>query len=124
MGTDEQELVKKYNAGERGFGSAYLVRANLRGAALFEANLSGANLNEADLSGGDLRRACLDKAYLNGANLAGANLERVFLDGALSQSPTCALDSTRSCGIWMCANSSPPWASSGGYAAIRRWQSS
>ena len=45
---DAQELVEKYNAGQRDFGNAYLVRADLSGAVLREANLSEANLNEAD----------------------------------------------------------------------------
>ncbi|MEJ2737970.1 MAG: pentapeptide repeat-containing protein [Anaerolineae bacterium] len=39
---DEQELIEKYNAGEREFSKAYLVRADLSGAVLSEANLSEA----------------------------------------------------------------------------------
>ena len=35
-----QELVSRYNAGEREFSSAYLVRANLSGVALW-ANTQG-----------------------------------------------------------------------------------
>jgi uncharacterized protein YjbI with pentapeptide repeats len=61
-----QELIDKYDTGEREFHGA-----DLRGAILYEVNLAGANLSGANLSGVDLKRACLDKANLSGADLGG-----------------------------------------------------
>ena len=65
---DAQELLKRYNEGERDF-----VGANLRGAGLQRADLGGANLFEANLEGANLvQRAFLAEANLNGADLQGA----------------------------------------------------
>jgi uncharacterized protein YjbI with pentapeptide repeats len=59
---DSQELITRYQAGERDF-----TKVDLRGADLHETNLS-----EADLSGADLR----------GVDLSGADLQATVLKGA------------------------------------------
>ena len=67
-----EELLAKYQAGERDF----------RGANLHGADLSGANLHGADLRKADLRGADLSKADLSGANLHVADLSWANLHGA------------------------------------------
>ena len=43
---DAQELVEKYNAGEREFGNAYLVRADLSGAVLSGATMPDGTVDD------------------------------------------------------------------------------
>ena len=78
-----QELLKRYNNGERDFSGA-----NLRGASLRDANLRGANLCCADLCWADLRGANLRGANLRGASLRDANLRGANLRDANLPSPT------------------------------------
>ena len=48
---DAQELIQRYNGGERDFSVTQLFGATLRGAELSGADLSGANLKGANLAG-------------------------------------------------------------------------
>jgi uncharacterized protein YjbI with pentapeptide repeats len=97
-----QELLSRYAAGEREFGAAMVIGADLRGASLRGASLIGANLSRADIRGvrliganlrgadlsyANLSQAYLPTTYLPGANLShtdfgGANLSRANLQGA------------------------------------------
>jgi hypothetical protein len=77
-----EELIAKYEKGERNFRGAYLRGAYLRGADLEGADLRYANLEGADLKGADLRGADLRGAVLRGVDLWGANLEGVDLSDA------------------------------------------
>lgn len=85
----ENELLKRYQQGERDFRGLKLrdiyLRdvclqgidlscADLRGASLMSVNLRGANLHRADLS-----EAFLIHANLSSANLTQANLTKAFL---------------------------------------------
>ena len=84
---DKQELIERYQAGERRFTGANLRGANLKGIQLAQVDLSEADLRDADLSLADLNRAKLQGANLTGARLQGANLESAdlkvaVLDGA------------------------------------------
>ena len=58
---EAEELVKRYQSGERDF-----ILLSLR-----RSDFCGADLNQANLSGSDLREANLSKANLAGAHLAG-----------------------------------------------------
>jgi hypothetical protein len=78
----KEELISKYNSGERSFVYTNLRGANLGWANLSRANLSGANLSWANLSRANLSGANLSGANLNGANLSGANLNGVILSRA------------------------------------------
>ena len=93
----EEELLRRYAAGERDFRQADLSEADLseanlseadfrvadlREANLSRANLSRANLSEAELSEAELSVADLSRANLRGANLRGANLSRANLSRA------------------------------------------
>jgi len=92
-----EELLKRYEAGERDFRGvnlseeillwadlhgANLSGANLRGVNFNWANLSGVDLTGADLSEADLAWANLSKADLSEANLSGANFSAASLNGA------------------------------------------
>jgi uncharacterized protein YjbI with pentapeptide repeats len=82
-----EDILKRYQVGERDFGAIDLTEANLSGANLSGANLSGANLSVANLSGinlsnADLRNAKLNVARLSSANLSKANLCRANLNVA------------------------------------------
>jgi uncharacterized protein YjbI with pentapeptide repeats len=59
----------------------YLPYANLSGANLEESNLRGVNLRGANLSGANLSDAILKGANLTNANLRGANLFRTNIEG-------------------------------------------
>jgi len=84
-----QDLVDRYQKGERDFSHADLSGASLSGVNLQDADLTGANLAEANLSwallnrailvGASLRRADLHSASLNRANLTQANLNGATL---------------------------------------------
>jgi uncharacterized protein YjbI with pentapeptide repeats len=101
------ELLARYNAGERNFAGIELLRivgemgerdgisgliTGLEGADLRGINLRGANLEDVELSGADLTGADLFGAYLGGAglvktilrdaNLFSANLTHATLTGA------------------------------------------
>lgn len=78
-----QDLLEKYEAGERNF-----IRIQLRHADLKGINLSGANLTEADLRGANLKNANLsntqlEDSYLNEAALDDANLDHCRLSRAI-----------------------------------------
>jgi hypothetical protein len=75
--SDDENILKKYAAGERMFCKANLSGANLSGANLRWADLRGANLRWANLSGADMYGA-----NLRGADLSGANLREADLYGA------------------------------------------
>jgi len=72
---DQDELLRRYAAGERDFREADLWGAGLLGADLSEANLKRTNLRKANLWGAYLRKANFWGAYLREANLKGANLK-------------------------------------------------
>lgn len=86
------ELIARYNAGERDFSRCMLIgqdfhcanlpNINLRYAALTHADLSLTDLSNADLRGAELDKADLSDANLNGANLEVANLYRADLTDA------------------------------------------
>ncbi len=78
-----QDLLERYEAGERNFARIQLRQADLRGI-----NLSGANLEQADLRGANLIRANLsgsqlEDSYLNEASLDDANLDHCGLSRAI-----------------------------------------
>jgi uncharacterized protein YjbI with pentapeptide repeats len=62
--------------------SAFLSRADLRGAGLAGADLSGSYLRRADLRGADLRRARLMHSFLAGTDFRGADLREAELSRA------------------------------------------
>ena len=62
---------------------AYLLEADLSGAALAQANMFQAVLAQANLSGADLPEANLNFSVLTRADLSGANLFRASLIGAM-----------------------------------------
>jgi uncharacterized protein YjbI with pentapeptide repeats len=72
-----EELLERYEAGER-----YFEKAALAGADLANATLNGANFTHADLSGANLHRTCLKYAHLLGTALAQAVLTDAFIDSA------------------------------------------
>ena len=78
-----EELLKRYEAGERDFIGIDLSEANLSGANLSGVNLSEASLSVTNLSGANLSRANLNRTRLNVARLSGANLSNASLDGAI-----------------------------------------
>ena len=71
---DKQQLVRRYEEGERSFILLSLHRADLSGIDLSHANLSGSDLREVDLSNANLAGASLRRADLKGANLCGTDL--------------------------------------------------
>ena len=77
-----EELINRYQAGERDFKEIKLVQSSLSGVDLSEADLSIADLAGADLSAADLSGANLSGAILKGANLSGANLTGANLSWA------------------------------------------
>jgi uncharacterized protein YjbI with pentapeptide repeats len=77
-----EELINRYQAGERDFKEIKLVRAGLKGVDLSEADLSVADLAGADLSAANLSGANLSGAILKGANLTGADLTGADLSWA------------------------------------------
>ena len=79
---DAQELLERYNAGERNLAGVNLRQASLAEAILYHADLSGANLAEASLERANLQWATLSKADLSRANLTEANLTNAILSGA------------------------------------------
>jgi len=60
---DEQELITRYQAGERDFSRADLGGTDLSGADLNKAFLFRANLRKANLSGADLNRVNLFDSF-------------------------------------------------------------
>lgn len=89
-----QDLLERYQNGERNFAHVDLSSANLSGVNLRDADLTGANLTGANLSWAflsrvnltgaclrqaDLRNASLNNATLNQATLSGANLNKADL---------------------------------------------
>jgi hypothetical protein len=77
-----EELISRYDAGERDFRGVDLSGADLAGAYLARANLAFANLSGADLAGAYLEGVNLWDADLRGANLSGAYLHGADLEGA------------------------------------------
>lgn len=101
------ELLERYNAGERNFNGIELIRIigemgerdgvdghitglaesdlreiSLRGANLQQVDFTKANLTEADLFGAYLHSACLCETILFEANLQGANLYEAYCEKA------------------------------------------
>jgi uncharacterized protein YjbI with pentapeptide repeats len=62
--------------------SAFLARADLRGAGLSGADLAGCYLRKSDLRGADLRRTRLVHAFLGGTDLRQADLREAELSHA------------------------------------------
>jgi hypothetical protein len=84
---EAQELIRRYQAGQRDFVLLSLPGSDLCGADLYHANLSGSDLRQADFSeanlvGARMRRVDLGGANLRGANLSGADLGAADLNGA------------------------------------------
>ncbi|MGK4005980.1 toll/interleukin-1 receptor domain-containing protein [Sorangium sp. So ce1036] len=73
-----EELLARYDAGER-----FFPFADLQGADLQGKRLEDINLQEANLQGASLQRANLCRAALRGANLQGANLRDTLLLGVM-----------------------------------------
>jgi len=69
-----QELINRYQAGERDFKKIKLTRVDLSGIDLSVADLTGADLSEANLSGANLSGTILKGSNLSGADLSGADL--------------------------------------------------
>ncbi|MBR8830099.1 MAG: hypothetical protein N5P05_003241 [Chroococcopsis gigantea SAG 12.99] len=82
------ELLSRYNLGERKFTKAQLAKLNLSNANLQCANLSEADLRFTNLKNANLSNANLSNACLDGADLTGANLQGALLKGA-SLKKTC-----------------------------------
>ncbi|MCU0540993.1 MAG: pentapeptide repeat-containing protein [Oscillatoriaceae cyanobacterium Prado104] len=82
------DLIKRYEAGERDFRGVYLngvktlQNINLSGADLRDANLGSVDLRAANLSGANLENANLSSAELSQANLSGTNLTGTVLTDA------------------------------------------
>jgi uncharacterized protein YjbI with pentapeptide repeats len=76
---EAQELITRYEAGERDFGWANLYQTDLGGAVL-----SGAVLYHVNLGGANLKGANLVRADLTGANLSGAKVTSEQLGKAAS----------------------------------------
>ena len=72
-----EELIGRYEAGERDFKEAFLGGVNLRGIDLSGIKLGGANLRCANL-----REANLSRADLGGADLYEADLRETLLRNA------------------------------------------
>jgi len=70
-----QELIERYEAGERDFRWADLRGAYLNGSFLRSADLRWADLRWADLRGAYLNGADLRGAYLKGADIRGCDLD-------------------------------------------------
>lgn len=77
-----EELLAKYEAGERDFRSVDLSEANLSGVKLNEANFSHANLSIVNLSGSHLCGTDFSHAQINVARLSGAYLHQANLNHA------------------------------------------
>ena len=90
---DTQELIDRYQAGDRDFRWSDLTRADLSEMDLREINLSGSDMTWAKLNGAKLRQANLEMVDmsmvdLRGADLTGADMRGVYLrwarlDGAI-----------------------------------------
>lgn len=84
---DRQELIQRYNNGERSFRDEDLAGIDLGGANLSGIDLTGAILREATLNEAILTKAALGyttliEAKLDKAHLPGANLTHASLNGA------------------------------------------
>ena len=78
----DENILKRYAAGERMFCKADLNGAKLNGADLRRADLRGADLNGADLRRANLSWVDLRRANLKGVKLNGADLSWADLNGA------------------------------------------
>ena len=76
-----EELLRRYDAGQRYFCGAALGGAKLQRVGLRGTDLRYAFLTDADLTGADLRHPNLSGATLEGANLSGADLRNASLYG-------------------------------------------
>ena len=83
-----QELLDRYEAGERHFPASKLRNADLRGARLSGANLSQADLTGADLSGAIIEDAIFWQADLTRANLRNAKCQDGDFTGAILSQAT------------------------------------
>lgn len=77
-----QDLLERYQNGERNFAHVDLSSANLSGVNLRDADLTGANLTGANLSWAFLSRANLTGTCLTRADLRSASLNNVILNQA------------------------------------------
>lgn len=80
---DGEELLKKYEIGQRDFTGIVLCEVNLNRANLPQANFSRAILSLTNLSGANLSEANLSEAKLNVARLSSTNLVGAKLNGAI-----------------------------------------
>ena len=78
-----EELLKKYEAGERSFPATNLSEANLSRTNLSQIDLSQSILIVTNLSGANLTEADLSNTRFNVARLSGANLTKANLSGAV-----------------------------------------
>lgn len=78
-----QDLLDRYQQGERDFAHVDLSGASLSGVNLRDVNFTGANL-----SGANLSWAFLSRANLTGANLRRADLRSVSLNNAILNQAT------------------------------------
>ena len=79
---DVNELLARYEAGERDFFGVDLSSANLSGVNLSGADMLGANISSANLSNANLSNANLSNVSLVGTNLSDANLSHADLSVA------------------------------------------
>jgi len=78
-----QDLIERYQRGERDFAYVDLSGASLSGINLRDVNLTGANLTGANLSWAFLSRANLTEACLRRADLRSASLNNAILNQAI-----------------------------------------
>jgi hypothetical protein len=78
-----EELLARYEAGERDFTGVDLSGVNLNGANLSGINLGYANLSRASLFEANLSGANLQYANLSDVNLMKANLENAKLENVI-----------------------------------------
>jgi len=78
-----QDLIERYQRGEREFAYVDLSGASLSGVNLRDVNLTGANLTGANLSWAFLSRANLTEACLRRADLRSASLNNAILNQAI-----------------------------------------
>lgn len=75
------DLLQRYNAGERNFQAIELIGAELNGAYLCDADFSYGEMMLAALNEVSLANCKLHRAYLSGADLVGAYLQEAELIG-------------------------------------------
>jgi len=90
--TTAEELLSRYEAGERDFSYFQLNGANLAGIQLTDVTFFGGSLREANFhsarlayvqfKAADLTGSCFSSATINGSDLIGTNFQQADLSGA------------------------------------------